>query len=63
MVEVNNGLEFTKEVFMAIRRDGELVAVELQNGGIHRYSVKEATVVETEEIFGTNKVINLPKMV
>jgi hypothetical protein len=41
--EPNHGLTFQQETVMTIRQDGKLVAIELQNGHIERYTTEEAT--------------------
>jgi hypothetical protein len=53
--EPNHGLTFAQEIFLAIRRDGELIAVESQNGHIQRYVTKEAMKADTLSIFGADK--------
>lgn len=54
--EPNTGLTFTQEIFLAIRRDGKLIAIEEQNGHITRYQTTVADRTASAEIFGTNKV-------
>ena len=56
-MEPNHDLTFSQEIFMAIRRDGKLEAVELQNGHIERYIVREASRSDSLEIFGADKVL------
>lgn len=53
--ESNNGLTFAQETVMTIRRDGQLIAVELQNGHIERYITEEATRAKSLAVFGADK--------
>jgi hypothetical protein len=54
--EPNNGLTFTQESVLTIRRDGELIAIEIQNGHIERYITEIATRAKSMEILGADKV-------
>jgi hypothetical protein len=56
MTESNSGLTFSQETVLAIRRDGQLIGIELQNGHIERYKTSEATKTDSLEIFGADKV-------
>lgn len=53
--EQNTGLTFTQETVLAIRQDGKLIAVEIQNGHIERYACEEATRARSMAIFGADK--------
>ncbi|MDE2233681.1 MAG: hypothetical protein KGJ90_06290 [Patescibacteria group bacterium] len=55
-MEPNTGLEFRLETFLAVRRDGELIAIEEQNGHIIRYMTREATRTDSLQAFGADKV-------
>ena len=55
-MEPNNGLTFAQEVFITIRQDGQLVAIEEQNGTIHRYMTSEATRSDSLKLLGADKV-------
>lgn len=55
-IEPNHGLTFSQENFLAIRKDGQLIAVEEQNGHITRYVTTEATRADSIGIFGADKV-------
>src|SRR5437762_12745156 len=41
-IEPNHGLDVGQEIFMTIRKDGELVAIELQNGTLKRWVTEKA---------------------
>lgn len=55
-LETNNGLTFTEETLICIRRDGELIAVEKVNGKIERWSTKHVNLTESRKIYGLDKV-------
>ena len=56
MSEPNHGLTFAQENVMTIRRDGELIAIEMQpNGHIERYVTERATRANSFAIFGADK--------
>ena len=54
-MEPNNGLTFQQETVMTIRQDGKLIAIELQNGHIERYTTEEATRAKSLAVFGADK--------
>ena len=56
IIEPNTGLSFSHESFLTIRRDGQLIAIEEQNGRITRYITTEATKADSLSIFGADKV-------
>jgi hypothetical protein len=47
-----NELTFTQEYFLCVRKGGELVMIEKQNGHIESYSVKPSTVGYRTKVFG-----------
>jgi hypothetical protein len=53
--EPNHGLSFAQETVMTIRQDGKLIAIELQNGHIERYTTEQATRANSMQIFGADK--------
>jgi hypothetical protein len=54
--EPNHGLSFSQEVFLTIRRDGELIAIEEQpNGHTLRHVTKIATRADSLAVFGADK--------
>ncbi len=55
-MEQNSALTFSQEVFFTIREDGELVAIEEQNGHVTRFTVSKADKAATLKIFGADKV-------
>lgn len=55
-VEQNNGLAYSLETVVCVRQDGQLVAIELQNGHITRYMTKEASRQDSLHLFGLDKV-------
>jgi hypothetical protein len=55
-MEPNNGLTFKQEIFLTIRKDGQIVAIEEQNGTIQRYKVELANKADTNEIFGVDGI-------
>ena len=55
-LESNHGLTFAQETVMTIRRDGELIAIELQpNGHIERHITERATRAKSLSVFGADK--------
>jgi hypothetical protein len=54
-MEPNDNLTFQQETVMTIRQDGKLIAIELQNGHIERYTTEEATRAKSLGIFGADK--------
>lgn len=54
-IEQNNGLSFQQETVMTIRQDGKLIAIELQNGHIERYTTEETSRAKSLAIFGADK--------
>jgi hypothetical protein len=53
-MEPNHGLSFAQETVMTIRRDGQLIAIEIQNGHIERYTTEEATRTKSLAVFGAD---------
>jgi hypothetical protein len=52
--EANHGLTFSEEAVLCIYRDGELIAIEKQNGKLERWTTEPATRAKSLEIFGAN---------
>lgn len=55
-MDSNTGLEFGIDTFRTITRDGELVAIERENGHIERYITERSTNAKSNEIFGVKRV-------
>jgi hypothetical protein len=53
--EANHGLTFSEEAVLCIYRDGELVAIEKQNGKLERWTTKECDRAASLQIFGADK--------
>lgn len=58
-MEANHGLSFQQETFLTIRRDRELVGIELQNGHIERYACEPMSRAKSLEIYGADKIQNI----
>jgi hypothetical protein len=53
--EANHGLTFAEEAVLCIYRDGELIAIEKQNGKLERWATEPATRSKSLQIFGADK--------
>ncbi len=51
-----SGITFTEETFICIRKDGELVGIESENGHITRYETIKTTRTKSREILGIDRV-------
>ena len=54
-IEPNHGLEFGQEIFMTVRKDGELVAIELENGTLERWLTEKSSREGSLRVFGADK--------
>ncbi len=57
MNEPNNGITFKRIDCRGIYIDGNLAAIETQNGKIERWTVKEANNTDSNKLFGLDKAI------
>lgn len=55
-IEPNHALSFAQECFLTIREDGNLIAIEAQNGKLQRWITEEATRAKSLQIFGADRV-------